>query len=102
MGERREETVAGVPCLVNMPLLGWIFGNWGTTGGRTELVIVLTPHIVANLEDAEAVSKEFRDKLGGALKYFENRPETPAWKSRTGVDMLPEQMVPEQMFPEKK
>jgi general secretion pathway protein D len=94
MGNRREEQVSGIPCLVNLPALGWIFGEWKTGTSRTELVMVLTPHIVANLEDAEAISKEFQDKLGGALKYFENRPETPTWKSRTGVDMLPEQMVP--------
>jgi general secretion pathway protein D len=90
IGQTGDETLSGVPCLINIPIVGWVFGNWSNTLNRTELVILITPHVVASLEDAEAVSKEFKSKLGEALKALETRPsEAPDFKSRMGIDMLP-------------
>jgi general secretion pathway protein D len=52
-----------VPLLGNIPVLGHLFGD--TTGGlvRTELVVLLTPHVVRTPVDAEAVTRELRDKI---------------------------------------
>jgi len=52
-----------IPLLGNIPVLGHLFGD--TTGGliRTELVVLLTPHVVRTPVDAEAVTRELRDKI---------------------------------------
>jgi general secretion pathway protein D len=52
-----------IPLLGNIPVLGHLFGD--TTGGliRTELVVLLTPHVVRTPVDARAVTKELRDKI---------------------------------------
>ena len=52
-----------IPLFGNIPVLGHLFGD--TTGGllRTELVVLLTPHVVRTPVDAEAVTRELRDKI---------------------------------------
>lgn len=62
----RNETSKGrasIPLLGNIPVLGHLFGD--TTGGliRTELVVLLTPHVVRTPVDAEAVTRELRDNI---------------------------------------
>jgi general secretion pathway protein D len=52
-----------VPLFGNIPILGHLLGD--TSGGlvRTELVVLLTPHVVRSPVDAEAVTRELRDKI---------------------------------------
>ena len=54
---------ASVPLFGNIPILGHLLGD--TTGGllRTELVVLLTPHVVRTPVDAEAVTRELRDRI---------------------------------------
>ena len=42
----RNETNAGVPGLMNIPILGWLFGKERTTEETGELLIFITPRIV--------------------------------------------------------
>lgn len=42
-----------VPWLGDLPLLGNLFRYDGTTNRRTELLIILTPHVIANQSEAE-------------------------------------------------
>jgi general secretion pathway protein D len=65
-GLMKNEVTRGrstVPLFGNIPLLGHLLGD--TTGGlvRTELVVLLTPHVVRTPVDAEAVTRELRDKI---------------------------------------
>ena len=52
-----------IPLLGSIPILGHLFGD--TTGGllRTELVVLLTPHVVRAPVDARAVTAELRAKI---------------------------------------
>jgi len=54
---------SSVPLLGNIPILGHLFGD--TTGAliRTELVVLLTPHVVRTATDAAAITAELRAKL---------------------------------------
>jgi type IV pilus assembly protein PilQ len=42
-----REDVTGVPVLSGIPLLGWLFRHTAKRNARSELVIFITPHIVA-------------------------------------------------------
>ncbi len=44
---REEETRSGVPVLKDLPVLGWLFGRTVTRERRSELVIFITPTIIA-------------------------------------------------------
>lgn len=55
--EQREER-SGIPILGSIPLLGYLFSSSSTQTLRTELVILLTPHILDGAEDIRRVQGE--------------------------------------------
>jgi general secretion pathway protein D len=61
----RQGGKSGVPGLYDMPYLGFLFGQRTKASDRTELVVVLTPKVIASDQDIEAVSKDFARKLRG-------------------------------------
>ncbi|MBU0673226.1 MAG: type II secretion system secretin GspD [Proteobacteria bacterium] len=62
--ETKSNSDSGVPFLAQLPLIGWIFGRTGDSVSKTELIILITPKVMANLEDVDAVTREFSRKLG--------------------------------------
>jgi general secretion pathway protein D len=64
ISEKKSNNDSGVPWLSQLPLLGWVFGNTADKVSKTELVILITPRVVANLADVDAVTREFSRKLG--------------------------------------
>lgn len=55
---------AGIPLLKDIPLLGQLFRTNMDTSNRTELIILITPYIIADDNDAAAVTDAFRKQLG--------------------------------------
>ena len=54
----RKETVSRtVPYLSRIPLLGDVFRYDGVDKRRTELLIILTPHVIRNAQDAERLQQ---------------------------------------------
>ncbi|MCD6224067.1 MAG: hypothetical protein J7K32_00845, partial [Deltaproteobacteria bacterium] len=62
--QKRERVKKGIPFLVNIPILGFIFGYTKDIILKTELMIVLTPTVIINSEDVNLVTEEFKQKLG--------------------------------------
>ena len=50
------------PFLGDIPLLGFFFRSEAQTRTRNELVIIIKPHIISSLPEAEALSQEFMKK----------------------------------------
>jgi len=63
---REDNTVtqAGIPGLRKMPLLGPLFGSQGVSKQRTELLVLITPHIISNLEEGAHMTHEMKEKVG--------------------------------------
>lgn len=59
---------AGIPLLKDLPLLGHLFSTDTESSNRTELIILITPYIIADDKDAVAVTDAFRNLLGGWAK----------------------------------
>jgi len=68
ISENKQITDNKVPFLGDVPLLGYLFKNNSQTLSRTELVIILTPTVITNVEDATRVTKEFREKLKWSIE----------------------------------
>jgi general secretion pathway protein D len=52
-----------VPILGRIPGLGVLFGSTSRSNTRTELVVLITPHVIRNTEDADLATDELMDKL---------------------------------------
>ena len=67
----------GLPILSRIPVLGGLlFGNQRNTGNRTELLILIKPHVLRTAEDARAVTEELRAKLR-TLEPFRTKGTLP-------------------------
>ncbi|QIK36677.1 type II secretion system secretin GspD [Caldichromatium japonicum] len=55
----------GVPGFHSLPVVGALFGESSKSASRTELLVVLTPKVIANDQDIESVTEDFRKKLQG-------------------------------------
>ena len=54
---------SGIPVLSQIPILGGLFGSHGTSGGRTELIILLTPTVIRSPQDVSGVVNAVIDGL---------------------------------------
>jgi general secretion pathway protein D len=61
--DSRTRGSSGLPYVSEIPVLGALFGNKNNEVTRTELIVLLTPHVVDNLQKARAVTDELRRKL---------------------------------------
>ncbi|TCV92017.1 type II secretion system protein D (GspD) [Luteibacter rhizovicinus] len=61
--QKNTRTKSGVPYLSRIPVLGNLFGGTTRNDGRTELIVLITPKVIANGEDAKRVADEFRERF---------------------------------------
>jgi len=73
--ERHTFGNTGIPFLKDIPYLGWLFGTQTKNVVKNELVVVITPRVIANKFDARKVTDEFRRKLTGI--YYDQDEFTP-------------------------
>jgi len=57
-----------VPVLGDVPILGNLFKRTTVDKERTELLIVLTPHVIRNVTDADRLTKEHLDRMNAERK----------------------------------
>ncbi len=62
---------AGIPYLMDLPVVGRLFGTTNDTTDRTELVMLITPHVVRNRDEAQVVTEAFKDKVYGVRNELE-------------------------------
>jgi len=58
-----NEAKTSVPCLGNIPILGWAFKQTSISKRKTNLLIFLTPHIITYPEDVDRVTTHERQRL---------------------------------------
>ncbi len=80
---RKEKTVNKIPILGDIPLLGLLFRSYSTKDVIEEFVIVITPHLVYNAEDAKAATQKINANASQELKDTLNPPaEDPKKKKK--------------------
>ncbi|MEL7524237.1 MAG: type II secretion system secretin GspD [Pseudomonadota bacterium] len=72
--KRDELTKSQVPVLGDVPIVGNLFKNKEDVERRTELLILITPHVVRDFREANDVTEEFRQQLGG-LRVLGDKPQ---------------------------
>ena len=61
--EDQNKSFSGIPWLSRIPIIGWLFGGTTDTVERTELVILLTPHVLKSQKDAKKHTSEYVNKF---------------------------------------
>ncbi|HSE11449.1 MAG TPA: type II secretion system secretin GspD [Rudaea sp.] len=86
----------GLPWISNIPVLGRLFGNTSHTTNRTELIVLITPQVINNADDADRVTAEYQSRFRALAplqpvraKYYESELPKPS----------PQQPAPEQPAP---
>ncbi len=60
--EDSTKTRSGIPFLSKIPILGYLFGSTIDESTRNELIILLTPHVIRNQQDAKGVTSDYIKK----------------------------------------
>src|SRR5690606_19996309 len=63
----------GLPYLKDIPVLGNAFKRSTSSGARTELLVFISPRVLADEDDLRAISREMRSRMQG-LPYFDDLP----------------------------
>ncbi len=62
----REERV-GIPYLMDIPILGYMFGRTSVRKEGTEILMILTPHVVDTRDETDLLTRDIRRKVLGGL-----------------------------------
>jgi general secretion pathway protein D len=74
MKEKKDNGTAGMPCLGGLPVMQYFFGKETKSSEKTELIILITPRVIANLDDIDKVTEEFKSKVGNVTEKIEEKP----------------------------
>jgi type II secretory pathway component GspD/PulD (secretin) len=66
--EDKTKGRSGIPFLSRIPILGYLFGNTSDQRTRTELIILLTPHVVRNEKEAQSVTSQYLGRYKGVTR----------------------------------
>jgi len=69
--ERKSRGRTGIPFLMDIPVIGRFFGLTTDSTDRTELVMLLTPRVIRNDQEARSVTDEFKKRLSTATREIE-------------------------------
>jgi len=61
--DNASEGNSGLPFLKDIPLLGTLLSSQNNTRMRTELLVLITPHVVHDQRDARALTEDLRTQL---------------------------------------
>jgi general secretion pathway protein D len=95
----KAETITKIPFLGDIPLLGSLFRRKQTDDAKSELIIFLTPHIVAAPNELAALSTKERDRSGAAKGLTEEElnkflDELPKKKTSPDASSKPGKKAP--------
>ncbi len=83
--EKKDKSYQGIPLLSSIPLLGYFFRYTVDTKSKTELIIMLTPYVVATKTEADVITTEFMEKLQEVkdfLKKSDSQSKVPAGEEK--------------------
>jgi general secretion pathway protein D len=71
---------SGIPFLSRIPLLGYLFRSTVETLNRNELLILITPHVIASPEEGRAITEQYKGRVETLDPLMKSMPQFPALK----------------------
>ncbi|MBV1836755.1 type II secretion system secretin GspD [Acetobacter estunensis] len=78
ISDKSNRNNAGMPWLKDIPLLGMLGGTQTNTRDRTELLILITPHVIHSQSEAYALTEDLREQLPHAAVLSHEMNTMPA------------------------
>src|SRR6266576_292443 len=63
IADNRSRARTGIPYLMDLPVLGRFFGTTTDKVDRTELIMLITPHVIRNREQGQQITEDFKKSL---------------------------------------
>ena len=73
INETKQTTHNGIPFLSDLPVLGYLFGSTTYTNSRKELILMVTPRVIANYEEADDLTQELKERVRGLRERIERK-----------------------------
>lgn len=61
--EIKSASRSGIPFLSKIPIFGYLFGTTTDDYTKTELLVMVTPHVISNQDGADALTKDFQNRV---------------------------------------
>jgi general secretion pathway protein D len=71
MRNKHNTSGSGIPFLKDIPGLGLLFGSTTKEVKKTELILLLTPHVITNREDIDLITRDFSQKVKQVMEASE-------------------------------
>ena len=71
----RTDQTNKVPCVGNIPGLGWLFKTYSGSKSKTNLLIFITPHIIRSSEDLEKATAKKKSEAEESTKKLQKERE---------------------------
>ena len=62
-------TDTGIPGLNRIPVIGRLFGSTARNRDRTELIVLITPRVISNGNEAKQITDEYQQKFESLRPY---------------------------------
>jgi cell division septation protein DedD len=63
IADNRSRSRTGIPYLMDLPWIGRFFGSTSDQLDRTELIMLITPHVIRSRDQAEQITEDFKKSL---------------------------------------
>lgn len=102
INDEERNSADKIPGLGDLPMLGRLFSSHKDTKSKTEIVLLITPHVVRNLSRPAASDAEFAfgtdTSVGGGLRMRSAEP-TPVTPGTPAPGQIPRSVFPSQPAP---
>ena len=102
INDEERNSADKIPGLGDLPMLGRLFSSHKDTKSKTEIVLLITPHVVRNLSRPTASDAEFAfgtdTSVGGGLRMRSAEP-TPVTPGTPAPGQIPRSVFPSQPAP---
>ena len=71
--EDKSKEIDGIPFLSKIPLIGNLFSSTSIKNNRTELIILLTPHVIKNEKEAGEVTADYMKRQKNTSQLIEEK-----------------------------
>ena len=79
--DQQDTTDTGIPGLNRIPILGRLFGSTNRDHDRTELIVLITPRVIRNSEEARQITDDYQEGFESLKPLYakpQSRATTPA------------------------